>query len=161
MIRMLKIALVVFAGLQGVLYFAANFANFEVATAVAGQVLAQEDRPYYSASIAPAMTAPALATATIAVIMAGELLVGLLCLAGAVKMAGAAARPGAEFNASKTLAILGCGAALLVWFGIFTVIGGGAFQMWQTDLGRTSLADAHHFLTPSGILLLFLAMRDD
>ncbi|MEZ5915048.1 MAG: DUF2165 family protein [Parvularculaceae bacterium] len=41
-------------------------------------------------------------------------------------MLGAMSGPAAGFNASKSMAIWGCGMALIVWFGIFTVIGGAA-----------------------------------
>lgn len=161
MIRYLKIILVAFVGLQGLIYFGANLSNWETAVAVVGQVLAQGDRPYYPNNLAPALSSPALAMMTAVIIVAGELLVGVLSLYGAFKMFGAAGKPADRFNASKTFALLGCGMALIQWFGLFTVIGGAAFQMWQHDLGRNSLTDAHFYLVPSGIVMLFVALKDE
>ncbi|MCB2114079.1 MAG: DUF2165 family protein [Parvularculaceae bacterium] len=161
MVRLLKIVLVTFAGLQGLIYCVTNFVNWKTANAVVGQVIAQGEKPYYAHGVIPSFTDPAFATLVACVIVAGEFLVGALCLVGALKMLGAMSGPAAGFNASKSMAIWGCGMALIVWFGIFTVIGGAAFQMWQTGLGRDSLVDAHHYLTPSGLILLFLAMKDE
>lgn len=161
MIRYLKILLVLCVALQGFGYVAANLSNWSTATGVVGAVLGQADRPYYPNAFFPAMTSPAMATLATVTIVTGEFLVGALSLLGAVNMFSAARKDAVAFNQSKTFAILGCGVALLVWFGLFHGLGGAVFQMWQHDLGRNSLADAHHFLVPSGIILLFVSMRDE
>jgi len=161
MIRYLKILLVVFVGLQGLIYVAANLANWEIARAAVGGVIAMGERPWYPVALVPALEGAAAATAALCVILTGEFLVGALSLKGALDMFAKRGAPAEAFNASKKYAILGCGMALLVWFGGFTVIGGALFQMWQTELGQGSMGDAHRFLMGSGVVLLFVAMKDE
>lgn len=161
MIRYLKIILVVFVGLQGLFYFGANIANWEAARGAVGAVVAMGERPWYPVALIPALEGTAMAGLALIVILIGEFAVGAVSLLGAAKMAGAANKPADQFNKSKDLAILGCGLALLVWFGGFTVIGGALFQMWQHDLGQGSMGDAHRFLVGSGLVLLFVNMKDD
>ena len=161
MIRLAKILLVVFVGLNGLIYFGANIANWEAARGAVGAVIAMGDRPFYPIALVPALTGSAAASIGLIIILAGEFLVGALSLKGALDMLAKSGASAAEFNASKTYAVLGCAMALIVWFGGFTVIGGAAFQMWQHDLGRLSLTDAHTFFTGSGLVLLFVAMKDE
>lgn len=161
MIRYLKIILVAFVGLNGLLYFAGNIANWEAARGAVGAVIAMGERPWYPAALIPALQGTAAASIALVIILAGEFLVAALSLIGALRMLGAANKPAADFNASKTLGIAGCAMALVVWFGGFTVIGGALFQMWQTELGQASLGDAHKYILGSGIVLLWVAMRDE
>ena len=161
MIRYLKIILVVFVGLQGLSYFIANTINFDYALLAVGEVLSQRDSPAYQNMILPPVTDPLLLKLALVIIMTGELLVGVLCFIGAFNMLAAAGKPAAVFEASKKFAILGCGMALIVWFGGFTVIGAALFQMWQGQIGVASFEGAHMYLMPSGIILLFVNMKDD
>jgi predicted small integral membrane protein len=65
-------------------------------------------------------------------IIAGEGLTFVLLLLGAIRMWGARAATGAEFDAAKTLTILGATVGFVVWFGGFIVVGGEWFLMWQS-----------------------------
>jgi predicted small integral membrane protein len=161
MLRYFKIILVVFVGLNGFIYFAANIANFEAARGAVSAVISMPERPWYPVALVPAMEGAAAATLALSVILTGEFLVGALSLLGAWKMFAAVNKPPAEFHASKTLALAGCAMALVVWFGGFTVIGGALFQMWQTELGQSSLGDALKFFAGSGIVLLWLSVKEE
>lgn len=161
MIRLVKIILVVFVGLQGLIYFSANIANWDAARGAVSAVISMADRPWYPVALVPAMTGQAAAAVGLIIILTGEFLVGALSLKGALDLLAKRTAPAADFNASKTFAILGCAMALVVWFGGFTVIGGALFQMWQTELGQASMNDAHKFLVSSGLVLLFVSMKDD
>lgn len=161
MIRTIKIILVILVGLQGLIYFGSNIANWDAAKGAVEAIVTMPERPYYANALTPAITNGALITVALLIILAGELLVAILSFAGAIKLYGALKAPAEQFNSAKSLAIAGCAMAIIVWFGIFTVIGGALFQMWQSQLGQSSLGDAHKFIVPSGIILLFLAMRDD
>ncbi len=160
MLRYFKIILVVFVGLQGLLYVAANLANWEAATGAVSAVISMAERPWYPNALVPALEGQAAATIGAVMIVTGELLVGALSLFGAWKMFGAVKMSPAEFHASKTFALAGCAMALVVWFGGFTVIGGALFQMWQTELGQSSLGDAQKFYVTSGLVLLWLSMQE-
>lgn len=67
----------------------------------------------------------------------------------------------AEFNAAKKFAIIGCGLALIVWFGIFQVLDGALFQMWQGETGIASFEGAFMYHAASALVLLFLNQPDD
>lgn len=161
MIRLVKIILVVLVGLQGLFYFISNTVNFEYALMAVGEVLSQRDSPVYQNHIIPPITSPLLVQMALIIIMTGELLVGLISFKGALDMVAKLGAPADAFNASKKYAILGCAMALIVWFGFFTVIGTALLQMWQGQVGQGSMGDAHRFLVGSGLVLLFVNMKDD
>lgn len=159
-IRILKIALVIFVGLQGWLYVAGNLANWSAGVASVGYVLGMEGHEVYATHIFPPITSTALVTIAFLIIVLGEFLVGALSLKGAVDLWQIRKGTAEEFNSSKTFAILGAGMALLVWLGGFVVIGGGLFQMWQTQIGGASFEGAFIYAITSGIVLLFVNNPD-
>ncbi len=161
MIRYLKIILAAFVGLQGFFYFGENIANWQEAKGFVAYVFSMTGHEAYPNTLLPPITSPALVTAALAVIVAGEFLVGAISFIGVFNMLRAANAPGPAFEASKTFAILGCGMALIVWFGLFTVIGGALFGMWQTQLGDASLDGSLQYVLTSGLVMLFIAMKDD
>ncbi|MCB2099149.1 MAG: DUF2165 family protein [Parvularculaceae bacterium] len=160
MIRIVKIILVVFVGLQGLFYFISNAVNWDYAQAAVGAVLSQADAPFYKNLIVPPITNPTLVALATMTIMTGELLVGLISFKGAADLAAKAAAPAAEFNKAKTFAVLGCSMALIVWFGGFLVIGTALFQMWQGAVGVSSFEGAFMYLGSSAFVLLFLNQPD-
>lgn len=157
MLRWLKILLVLCVALQGLFYALQNLANLDAARGFVGAVLTRADQAAYPDTFAFAIDSPALIGAALWAVIAGELLVGALGLKGVWDMARAR---GEAFEAAKLYAILACGVALLVWFGLFLVVGGAFFQMWQTDLGAASMAGAFQFSAMSGIVMLFVAMPE-
>ena len=50
--------------------------------------------------------------------------------------------------------------ALFVWFGLFMVVGGAYFQMWQTPLGGAAQAGAFQYAMISGLVLLFVNAKN-
>lgn len=161
MIRLLKTVMVVFVGLQGLFYFLSNAFNLSSAKLAVGTVLGQADSPFYSNLVAPAITDPTLVTIALFGIMTGELLIGLVSLKGAADMFGKRGAPAADFNAAKKWAIMGCGLAILVWFGIFQVFGAALFQMWQGQVGISSFEGAFMYHAASALVLLFVNQPDE
>lgn len=159
-IRYLKIILVAFVGLQGLLYVAGNTANWDMGLGAVGYVVGQVEHEVYGVKIFPAITNPALVTVAFLAILAGELLVGLLCLKGAWNMWAFRKASAEAFNASKTYAVMGTAMAMVVWFGGFIVIGGALFQMWQTELGGSSFRDSFVFAGTAGLILVFVTNPD-
>ena len=94
------------------------------------------------------------------VIIFCELLLGFVLLAGGVLMLRAIGSPGAAFNRAKGLAVLGLAGGVAFWFVAFLVVGGEWFQMWQSSIwnGQES---AFRFVGSIGIIMVFVAMRDD
>jgi predicted small integral membrane protein len=160
-IRYLKIVLVALVGLLGLLYFAGNVSNWSAGLGAVAYVVGMQGHEIYVSHIFPSVSHPALVTIAYLIILAGELLVGVLSLKGAWDLWRARHTSSDAFNAAKTYAILGTGMALLVWFGGFIVIGSALFQMWQTQMGSNSFHDAFIFAAMSGLVLLFLTQPDD
>ncbi len=159
-IRYLKMTLVVFVGLSAVLLVVGNIANWNAGLGTVGYVLSMEGHEVYGSHIFPPVTKPALVTIAFLLILAGEILVGALCLKGAWDLWSARNGSADAFDASKTYAVLGTGMAMVVWFGGFVVIGGTLFQMWQTKIGTASLHDAFVFAASGGLVLLFVCRAD-
>ncbi|MDT8449365.1 MAG: DUF2165 family protein [Wenzhouxiangellaceae bacterium] len=161
MIRWLKIVLVIFVGLQGLFYFISNAFNWSSAMIAVGTVLGQGESPFYTNTIIPPITSPLLVTIALLGIMTAELLVGLISFKGAWDMKRNVRAGAGNFNASKKFAILGCGLALIVWFGIFQVFGAALFQMWQGEVGIASFEGAFMYHAASALVLLFVNQPDD
>ena len=159
-IRYLKITLVVFVGLSGLLFVAGNIANWNAGLELVRHVLSMEGHEIYGSHIFPPVTNPALVTIAYLIILAGESLVGVLSLKGAWDLWSARRGSADAFNAAKKYAVLGTGMAMVVWFGGFVVIGGVLFQMWQTQIGHGSFADAFVFAASGALVLLFVSRPD-
>lgn len=159
-IRILKIILVTFVGLQGWFYVAGNLANWSSGVGAVAYVLSMEGHEVYGTPIFPPITSPAIVTVAFLIIVFGEFLVGALSLKGAWDLWQARNAEAETFNSSKTFAVLGAGMALVVWFGGFVVVGGALFQMWQTQIGTGSFEGAFIYAVTSGIVLLFLINPD-
>ena len=160
MIRLVKIILIVFVGLQGLFYFIANTLNFEYALMAVEEILSQRDSPVYQNHIIPPITNPILTKAALIAIMTGELLVGLISFKGALDLFAVRNASAEAFNNAKTYAILGCAMALIVWFGFFTVIATALFQMWQGQVGAGSFQGAFIYLGTSAFVMLFVNQPD-
>lgn len=159
-IRYLKIILVLFVGLQALLYVAANTANWSAGVGAVGYVLSMEGHDIYGTHIFPPVTHPALVTIAYLLILTGESLVGVLSLKGAWELWNARKASADVFNASKAFALLGTGMAMVVWFGGFIVIGGALFQMWQTEIGAGSFDNAFVFAATGGLIMLIVSRPD-
>ncbi|MGR3319246.1 MAG: DUF2165 family protein [Candidatus Anammoxibacter sp.] len=159
-IRYLKIILVIFVGLTGLLFFAGNIANWNAGRELVGYVLSMEGHEIYGFHIFPPVTNSALVTIAYLLILVGEFLVGALSLKGAWDLWSVRKGSADVFNASKTYSVLGTGMAMIVWFGGFIVIGGVLFQMWQTKIGAGSFHDSFIFAVMGGLVLLFVSNPD-
>ena len=160
MIRISKIILIVFVGLQGLFYALNNIVNFEAATSFVQGVLPMAGNEAYPNAFGPAVTSPALIMIVLWVIILGKLLVAACSFKGAFDMFRARAASPEVFDAAKTWGLMGCIMALLVWFGLFMVIGGAYFQMWQTPLGGAAQGGAFQYAMSSGVVLLFVNSKN-
>ncbi len=160
MLRYLKIALVIFASIQGFAYVAGNLLNFESARQVVSLVISQAGHEYYPNHIMPALSGDMAATVALAIIITGEALVGLLCLKGALDMLGAVGSGAGTFDQRKKFALLGTGMGMVVWFGGFIAIGAGLFQMWQTEVGAGSFEGAFIYAATNGLVYLIVSQPE-
>ena len=158
--RLLKVATSLSVALLALFYVAHNLANWAAAQDAIGYVLSQQDHAVYPNNLAPAVASPALVTAVLALICAGEAAAGLLALVGTWRLWAARKAERAAFAAAKRFAVLGAGAAVLVWFLLFAVFGGALYQMWQTEVGAGSLEGAFQFAGLSFLTLIYLSLPE-
>jgi predicted small integral membrane protein len=159
-IRAAKILLVTMIGLFSLLVGIDNILDYGTNYAFVQHVMSM-DTVFPSTTLTwRAITSPTLHQATYALIIAAELGVGLLCIAGAMRLWQSRFAPAVEFNAAKNIAIAGLVAGFAFWFFGFMVVGGEWFQMWQSQTWNGQQA-AFRFITSIGIVLLFLTQKDD
>ncbi len=95
-----------------------------------------------------------------ALIIATEVLVALLCWAGAIRLWARRHEPPVLFRQAKGLAIVGLTLGCLLWFTGFITIGGEWFAMWMSSQWN-GIASAFRFFVLFGFVLLYLVVRDD
>jgi predicted small integral membrane protein len=158
--RHLKIIAALFIGLLGLLAFFNNLFNIMAAQSFVAAVVSAPEQPYYNV-IGPTFTAGWQGWLGLAVIMAGELTAGVLGLFGAVKMLGSRSAPSSDFQSAKSAAIAGGAIGVLVWYGMFIVLGELYFNMWQTEIGLGSVNGAFRYGTVCAVLMFFISLRDE
>jgi predicted small integral membrane protein len=107
-----------------------------------------------------AISSDTLNHATYALIIAVEIVTGLLCVAGALRLWQVRGASAAQFNAAKDVAIAGLVLGICLWFFGFMTVAGEWFQMWQSKTWNGQEA-AFRFVACIGIVLIFLNQRDD
>jgi predicted small integral membrane protein len=128
-------------------YALQNLMNPAAAHGAVRAVLGQEERPIYGRSLFPPVRHPWLTGLALAAIIALQLAAGIVLGAGAYALA---------TTGHAGPASIGCGLALLLWFGLFLGIGAPLFQMWQTPMGQGAIADAFRNGTLSAVVLFLL-----
>jgi predicted small integral membrane protein len=107
-----------------------------------------------------AINSPSIHTLFYISIIAWESLTMILCWWGGIQLARNLKAPAAIFQQAKTTAIAGLTLSLLMWFLAFLTIGAEWFLMWQSQKWNGQEA-AFRMFTVVGIVLVFLAMKDD
>jgi len=99
------------------------------------------------------ITSPELWSAAYGLIIAGQIVAGVLFLAGAICLWQERHASGLSFNGAKGLTIAGVLAAFLIWFFGFMVIGGEWFAMWQSQTWNGQDAAFRFYLTALAVLI--------
>lgn len=154
--EILVAALVAFLALHHLIYAVQNLFNIDQAYSYVEAVFGQAEAPFYPRSMMPPIRQPLLLWVALIVIIAAEFAAGLALGTGAVQMFLASGGSPADFAAATEWALIGCGIALLIWFGLFLTIGAAVFQMWQTQLGQGAMADAYRNGMFAGLVMLIL-----
>lgn len=155
-LRLLKIVLVLFVSLQALFYALQNLANLDQAYQFTGYVIGNAEHASYPSSLFPAITNPVLVWVALIVILVGEFIAGALAAKGAFDMWSCREASAAEFAQAQLFAIYGCMVSMIVWFGLFMVIAGAYFQMWQTAAGSASFNGAFQYFAASALVLITL-----
>ncbi len=160
MIRIIKIALVASVSLFCLMYALQNIVNLQAALWFVSYTTGMEAHEAYPAHFGPAIESTTIHWAMLWIIIALELIAGLLAAKGTIDMLKARTASADEFNNAKTYAIAACGVGILIWFGLFSAIGGAYFQMWQTEAGGGALANATWFSIQLALVWLLVSQKD-
>lgn len=153
---MIKIILVGTIGVFGLLTGSDNIVDYPTNLTVVQHVLSMDMLPRSSPLLGRAITNAALQRAAYDLIIGVELLFGVLCLLGAVRLAW----PSSKSAKTKDIALAGLGLGLILYVFGFLVVGGEWFQMWQAGEWNMQQA-AFRFAGVIGIILLFVALPDE
>ena len=160
-IRVLKVLFTACISLLCLIYAAQNIANLEACYATFAYVASGADHQAYAGSIMPTFDNPVLIWTMLIIVVGLEFTAGAVCAKGAWNMWNERQSSAAEFNTAKTYALIGCGASILIWLGLFEVLGGALFQMWQTQIGSGSMDDAFQFFVLSALVFIIVSASDE
>jgi len=159
-VRLSKILLVLLIGLYALIVGADNIVDYGSNFAFVQHVMAMDTIFPDSTLTWRAVTWPPLHHATYGVIIAFELLAGLLCVAGAVRLWIARTASAERFQSAKQLAVAGLVCGFGLWFFGFLTIAGEWFLMWQSE-DWNGQQSAFRAAASFGLVLIFLNQRDD
>ncbi len=158
-VRLSKATLTLFAGMFALLVGVDNIIDYGTNFAFVRHVLSMDTTFPGNALLWRAITSDWAHHAAYAGIIASELAVGFLCVAGAVRLFAARLMPATDFNASKQLAVGGLAVGFALYFFGFLVVGGEWFQMWQSQTWNGQEA-AFRFAASFGLVLIFVNQED-
>jgi predicted small integral membrane protein len=101
-----------------------------------------------------AVTSPLAWQITYGLIIATQIVCGILFLAGAVGMWRVRAASATDFQQAKTFAIAGALLAFLLWFFVFMVIAGEWFAMWQSKDWNAQQSSFRFYISVLAVLIL-------
>jgi len=106
-----------------------------------------------------AVTSPALWKLAFGIIIALQLTMGVLYLAGAIRLFQVRHAPGAEFDRAKGHVIAASLIGFFLFFFLFMVVGGEWFAMWQSATWNAQQAAFRFYMAVLGVLI-FVNQRD-
>jgi predicted small integral membrane protein len=160
-LRIIKILLSLMLSLLALFYVTQNVVNLEQAYGAVAYVLGNVDHVVYPESFGPAITATPLVWAAVFTIIGLEYLTGFVLLKGTFDLWRARGGDAMAFEAAKRWTLVGAGIGMLVWFGLFHVLGGALFQQWQTEVGDGSLTGAFWYGAIMALVALYIAQTPD
>lgn len=158
--RYLKILLVIVVGLQALVWLANNLINWQTAQGAIAYALSLENHGGYSNHLVPAISSEIATNFALVLILLGEAVAAFSCLYGALKLWQARRAPALTFARAKRFGVIGCGAGIIVWFGLFGVIGGGLLMMGQAEGMSGAIEGAFRFASYSFLTLIYLSIPD-
>lgn len=159
--RILKSLLVLFIGLHALIYALQNIANLDAAYGALSYVLSGADHEVYPQTFFFNLDNAAVHWLALALVIAGEIAIGVLGIKGSWDLFAARHGTVEEFHRAKRAGVWAAGLALLVWFGFFMTFGAAFFQMWQTQVGTGSMEGAFMYSMASAITMLFVHSTAD
>lgn len=158
--RYLKAVLLALVGLQALVWLGNNLINWQTAQGAVAYALSLEGQSGYGNHVVPAITRGAAATLVLSVILVGEAIAAACCLYGCFALWRARRAPAETFSRAKRYGVIGCGAGIIVWFGLFGVFGGGLLMMGQADGLSGALDGAFRFASYCFLTLIYLGVPE-
>lgn len=158
--RYLKIALIFFVALQGLVGGFGNLAGLDTTYGGVARVLSMEGVPS-SAPRVFAFDAPIFIWIGACWILLLKLVTGVTCAIGVFQLLRYRNGSAEEFQAAKYWGLVACGASILMLFGGFIVIGTTMLFMWQAEAGQVAFESATYLLVCLGVVALYVNMSDE
>jgi predicted small integral membrane protein len=159
-VRLSKVLLTFSMGVFALLVGVDNLLDYGANFAFVQHVLSMDTTFERSSLKWRAITSPLLHDLAYWVIIASEIITGILCLAGAWRMFSERGGDALAFEVAKGSAIAGLTLGFLLYFLGFLVVGGEWFQMWQSQTWNAQ-PSAFRFAACFALVLIFVAMKDD
>lgn len=159
MIRYLKILLVLLVALWGLIGFMGNLAKLDATYEAVQSVTTM---PFFEPGEGPpwATDNAAVIWIGVALIIAGKLAALVFCGWGAIAMLRTVGADAYAYGRAKRWAVLGCGLALAMLFGGFTVFGEMFFLMFMDPGNEHAAAAAFRYGGFIALIMIFLAQED-
>ena len=158
--RNIKIMFAVITSLMALIYVTQNVVNTDAAHQAIMYVMSGMDHEVYPDSFGPKFSDPVFGWIAVTMIFALEYAAGFMLAKGAWDMWRARKKDSEAFSASKKWAQIGSATGVLVWFGLFGVVGAAFFQMWQTEVGTGSMNGAFQYFVSCTLTLLVISQPD-
>lgn len=117
-------------------------------------VMTMDTLPEPDAHLWRSITSPTVHIITFIIMVALEISAALLCWIGSWRML-----QQKHYRSGQTIASYGLTISMIIWFGIFFVIGGEWFLAWQTPWG--GLKSSIRVVTITGFTLIFINLPED
>ncbi|MBY5775426.1 DUF2165 domain-containing protein [Rhizobium leguminosarum] len=157
--RLSKAYLVLLIGLFGVLVAANNIFDYGSNFNFVQHVMLMDTTFPDNDLMWRAIPSPVFHHAVYWLIIAGEMLTGLLCIWGSVRLMKNSRQPRHLFVDAKRTAILGLTLGILVWFFGFMVVAAEWFLMWQSQQWN-GVDAAFRFVMCISVVLIYLTQQD-
>ncbi|WP_425408078.1 DUF2165 domain-containing protein [Hyphococcus sp.] len=161
MLRIMKIVLVLTVAMWGLVGAFGNITDWE---GTKGAIAATTSMSTFEGGAESwrATSNPAVIMAGAIFILTLKIMTGLLCLAGAWRMAAARKHDAAMFQHAKSLALTGCAVAVFLLFAGWIVIAESWFELWRSDVLRdVGLGSAFRYGGMIGVIGIFVGMPDE
>ena len=159
-VRLSKALMVLMIGAYALLVGLDNLIDYGVNLTGVERVLSMDTILPTSTLTWRAITSPIAQNGAYWLIIASELLIGLLCVSGAVRLWMARRGTAKAFQTAKQLAVAGLVFGFGLWFFGFLVIAGEWFLMWQSKEWNVQQS-AFRVAVCFALVLIFLNQRDD
>ncbi len=160
MIRIVKIGLIVTVVLWGFFGALGNILSWDgtrgAVAAVTSMVSFEGGAESWQATSSPIVIWLGALFITLSKISAG-----ILCAVGAGRMWQSRNGSADDFAAAKSIALAGCGIAVIMLFGGFIVIAESWFELWRSESMSAVLSAAFRYAGMIALIAIFVATPDD